>query len=94
MAQMKLKRAGGLTKILILTLLMCATVAVLGVKGQLEQLKLQQQTLQQQANILAAENKKLEEILNNSDSPETLEQVARESGLVKQGEIVFEDIAR
>lgn len=38
-------------------------------------------------------NQQLEDAIENSDDPETLERVAREKGYVKEGETLYIDVA-
>ncbi len=38
-------------------------------------------------------NQQLQEAIDNSDDPDTLERVARERGYVKQGETLYSDVA-
>ena len=53
----------------------------------------QQQTVSQQVEDQRLANQELQEAIDNSDDPETLERVARERGYVKQGETLYSDVA-
>ena len=88
---MKLKRAGFLTKIVVLALLIYMATSLLDLRGQIQTAQVQRDTLARQDQRL--ENQELEAAIENSDDPEMLEQVAREKGHVKQDEIVYIDVA-
>ena len=89
---MKLKRAGFLTKIVVLALLIYMATSLLDLRGQI-QTAVQRDTLARQVSDQRLENQELEAAIENSDDPEMLEQVAREKGHVKQDEIVYIDVA-
>ena len=55
--------------------------------------KEQQQTVSQQVEDQRLANQELQEAIDNSDDPETMERVARERGYVKQGETLYSDVA-
>ena len=81
---MKLKRAGFLTKIVVLALLIYMATSLLDLRGQIQTAQVQRDTLARQVS---------DQRIENSDDPEMLEQVAREKGHVKQDEIVYIDVA-
>ena len=85
---MKLKRAGFLTKIVVLALLIYMATSLLDLRGQIQTAQVQRDTLARQVSDQRLENQELEAAIENSDDPEMLEQVAREKGHVKQDEIV------
>ena len=85
---MKLKRAGFLTKIVVLALLIYMATSLLDLRGQIQTAQVQRDTLARQVS-----DQELEAAIENSDDPEMLEQVAREKGHVKQDEIVYIDVA-
>ena len=85
---MKLKRAGFLTKIVVLALLIYMATSLLDLRGQIQTAQVQRDTLARQVS-----DQRLEAAIENSDDPEMLEQVAREKGHVKQDEIVYIDVA-
>ena len=88
---MKLKRAGFLTKIVVLALLIYMATSLLDLRGQIQTAQVQRDTLARQVSDQRLENQELEAAIENSDDPEMLEQVAREKGHVKQDEIVYID---
>lgn len=90
---MKLKRAGFLTKIVVLALLIYMATSLLDLRGQIQTAQVQRDTLARQVSDQRQENQELEAAIENSDDPEMLEQVAREKGHVKQDEIVYIDVA-
>ena len=90
---MKLKRAGFLTKIVVLALLIYMATSLLDLRGQIQTAQVQRDTLARQVSDQRLENQELEAPIENSDDPEMLEQVAREKGHVKQDEIVCIDVA-
>ena len=90
---MKLKRAGFLTKIVVLALLIYMATSLLDLRGQIQPAQVQRDTLARQVSDQRLENQELEAAIENSDDPEMLEQVAREKGHVKQDEIVYIDVA-
>ena len=49
--------------------------------------------LEQQVEEQRLANQQLEDAIENSDDPETLERVAREKGYVKEGETLYIDVA-
>ena len=79
---MKLKRAGFLTKIVVLALLIYMATSLLDLRGQIQTAQVQRDTLARQVSDQRLENQELEAAIENSDDPEMLEQVAREKGHV------------
>lgn len=90
---MRLKRTGILTKVVIVVLLVYLATSLLDLRGQIQNTKEQQQTVSQQVEDQRLANQELQEAIDNSDAPETLERVARERGYVKQGETLYSDVA-
>lgn len=89
---MKTKRAGFLTKIVILALLIYMATSLLDLRGQIQSTQEQRDTLSQEVASQRLENQALAEAIEHSDDPEMLEQVARQKGYVKQDEILFYDV--
>lgn len=89
---MKTKRAGFLTKIVILALLIYMATSLLDLRGQIQSTQEQRDTLSQEVASQRLENQVLAEAIEHSDDPEMLEQVARQKGYVKQDEILFYDV--
>ena len=86
---MRLKRAGLLTKLVIVVLLVYLATSLLDLRGQIQSVQEERDTLEQQVEA----NQQLEDAIENSDDPETLERVAREKGYVKEGETLYIDVA-
>lgn len=90
---MQFKRAGLVTKVVIVVLMIYMTISLLDLRTQI-------QTAQDQKDILAAQvaaqkldNQQLTEAIENSDDPAMLESVARDKGYVKPGETLYVDVA-
>ena len=90
---MKLKRAGFLTKIVVLALLIYMATSLLDLRGQIQTAQVQRDTLARQVSDQRLENQELSEAIESSDDPDMLEQVAREKGYVKQNEVLYDDVA-
>lgn len=90
---MRFKRAGFLTKIVVLALLIYMATSLLDLRGQIQATQSQRDTLVQQVADQRLENQALAEAIEHSEDPEMLEQVAREKGYVKQDEILIFDVA-
>lgn len=90
---MKFKRAGFLTKIVVLGLLIYFATSLLNLWGDIQGVRAQRDELQQQVTDQRLENQELQQAIENSDDPAMLEQVARDKGYVKQGEEIYIDIA-
>lgn len=90
---MRLKRTGLLTKVVIVVLLVYLATSLLDLRGQIQDTQQQQQALSQQVEDQRLANQQLQEAIENSDDPDTLERVAREKGYVKQGETLYSDVA-
>ncbi len=87
---MRVKRAGLLTKIVILALLIVVAVSLLELNGRVEQARADKESLARQVAMQAQTNADLSAAIENSDDPSWMEKVARDKlGLVKQGEIIF-----
>lgn len=90
---MRFKRAGFLTKIVVLALLIYMATTLLELRGQIQTTQVQRDALAQQVAGQQAKNQELADAIQNKDDPETLERVAREKGYVKQNEVLFFDVA-
>lgn len=90
---MRFKRAGFLTKIVVLALLIYMATSLLDLRGQIQATQGQRDALAQQVADQQLENQELADAVEHSDDPDMLEQVAREKGYVKQGEILYFDVA-
>jgi len=90
----KLKKAGFLTKIIILALLVVSAVALLELRGQITSAQEDRQLLQRQLEEQQQVNSELSDALEDSDDPERQAEIARDKlGLVQPGErvIIFTD---
>jgi len=90
---MKLKRAGLVTKIVILALIVYAGVTLVSLKQQAEGVQAKRDELQQLVDKAHQENSELQYDIEHSTDPEIIEDVVRDNiGLVKPGEIIFYDV--
>ena len=87
------KRAGFLTKIVVLGLLIYMATSLLDLRGKILDIQLQRDELAEQVTDQQLENRKLADAIANSSDPDMLEQVARDRGYVEQNEILFVDVA-
>ena len=90
---MTLKRAGFLTKIVVLVLLIHMAVSLLDLRGKIQDVQTQRDVLSRQVTDQRLENQKLEEAIANSGDSDMLERVARDRGYVEQDETLFIDVA-
>ena len=90
---MRFKRAGFLTKIIVLALLIYMATSLLDLRGRIQGVDEMRSALAQQVADQQLENQALSDAIEHSDDPEMLEQVARDRGLVKQGEELYVDVA-
>lgn len=90
---MRFKRAGFLTKLVIVVLLIYMATSLLDLRGKIQTTLQEQEALAQQVEDQTLANQQLQEAIENSDDPDTLERVAREKGYVKEGETLYIDVA-
>ena len=90
---MEFKRAGFLTKIVVLALLIYMATALLDLRGKIQEVQVQRDELAQQVTDQQLENQRLADAIANSDDPEVQERVARDRGYVEQRETLFIDVA-
>ena len=90
---MRFKRAGFLTKLVVLALLIYMATSLLDLRGRIQDVDEMRSALAQQVADQQLENQALADAIEHSDDPEMLEQVARDRGLVKQGEELYVDVA-
>lgn len=89
---MKFKRAGMMTKILILALLVVTAVTYLNLQGELGELTQRRAVMEDQNARKRQENEALAAAIAEKDDPQRIAAVARERlGYVAPGEIVFYD---
>ena len=90
---MTFKRAGFLTKLVVLALLIYMAITLLDLRGKIQGVQAQRDSLARQVTSQQLENQKLADAIANSDDPEMLEQVARDRGYVEENETLFIDVA-
>lgn len=91
---MKMKKAGLLTKLVVLALLIATATTMLNLRAQLTEAAVQQQELTDRVDRQKQENDALTAAIEDSDDPQRVEAIAREKlGLVVPGEIIFYDAA-
>ena len=71
---MRFKRAGFLTKIVVLALLIYMVTSLLDLRGQIQSVQDERDGLAQQVTAQQLENQKLADAIAHSDDPEMLEQ--------------------
>ena len=87
---MHVKRAGLLTKLLILVLLVAVASSLLELSNRLDQAQAQKDALTQQVAAQEQTNADLVDAIEHSDDLDRITDVAREKlGLVAPGEIIF-----
>ena len=87
---MRVARAGLLTKILILVLLIGVAISLLELNSRMDQAQAQKEALTKQVAVQTQTNADLADAIEHSDDLDRIEDVDREKlGLVKPGEIIF-----
>ena len=86
---MQIKKAGFLTKIVVLALLIYLATSLLNLRAQLQVHLEQRDALSGQVEQLAQENTRLADAIENKDDPDVLEAVARDKGFAKADEKLF-----
>ena len=90
---MTFKRAGFLTKIVVLVLLIYMALSLIDIRGKIQGVQTQRDDLARQVTDQRLENQKLADAIANSGDPEMQEQVARDRGYVEKDETLFIDVA-
>jgi len=90
---MTFKRAGFLTKLVVLVLLIYMAVTLLDMRGKIQSVQAERDDLARQVTSQQLENQKLADAIANKDDPEMMERVARDRGYVEEGETLFIDVA-
>lgn len=91
---MRFKKAGFLTKLLILVMLVYAVYNIIDVRSNIVEARQSLTSLTQQVEDAQQVNARLNYEIEHKDDPETIEQIARAKlGLVKPGEKIFYDIS-
>lgn len=87
---MRIKKAGLLTKLVVLILLAGIATSLLELNSRLQDALAQKEDLARQVTDQRQTNADLADAIENSDDPERIADVARERlGLVAPGEIIF-----
>ena len=90
---MRFKKSSLLTKILILVMVIYATVTLVSLQNQVTVREAEAARLQTRIEEARQENLRLEQAIDNLDTDEGVEAVARQKlGLVAPGEIVYYDV--
>lgn len=90
---MRFTRSSLVTKILIFVLVAYAAVTLVSLQSQLQEKNAEADALAGEITAMEQENQRLEQAIENLDSDEGVEAVARQKlGLVKKNEIVFYDV--
>lgn len=90
---MRFTRSSLVTKILVLVLVIYAAVTLVSLQGQLQEKNAEADALAGQVTAIEQENQRLEQAIENLDTDEGVEAVARQKlGLVKKNETVFYDV--
>ena len=90
---MKFKRSSFLIKMIILILVVYATITLVSLQTQIGQKRQQAEGLSTTIAETEQENQRLQEALDQVDTDEGVTEIARQKlGLVKDGEIVFNDV--
>ena len=90
---MRFKRAGFMTKLVILLLLIYMAISLLDLRGKIQGIDEIRDALARQVADQQLENQMLADAIEHSEDPDMLEQVARDRGLVKAGEELYVDVA-
>ena len=87
---MRTKKAGLVTKLVVLALLIGLSVTLLDMRSQLQKAQSQKTALEHQVQAQAQINADLRDAVQNKDDPQRQEDIARNAlGLVKPGEIIL-----
>ena len=90
---MRFKRAGILTIIVILAIVVYVGSELVSLKAQVTGSRSQRDELQAQVDEIQQTNAELEYAIRHKDDPDTLEDIARNKlGLVRPGEKIFYDV--
>ena len=90
---MRFKRAGFLTKIVVLALLLFTATTMLGMRGKIQAAQSEVDQLSQQVADQTQKNAELSDAIEHSDDPDVIQSVARSKGYVAPGEKIFVDAA-
>lgn len=86
------KRAGLLTKIVVLVLLIVISISLLNLRSRLASAESARDSLQQLVDEQIQYNAALQDDIDHSDDPDVILEVAKEKlGLVNEDEVIFYD---
>ena len=92
---MRFKRTSLLMKLVILALVVYSTFAIVTLQNKVMEKRAEAEILQTQIDTEKQENFRLEQAIDNLDTQEGIEAVARQKlGMVSRGEIVFYDVGQ
>lgn len=92
---MKMKRAGAGTKVLILVLLVAAVTTLLSMRTQLADAQSERDALRAQVQAQVERNSALTDAIAHSDDPEYIANIARNRlGLLESDELRFVDTSK
>lgn len=90
---MKFKKSSFLIKLIILSLVVYATVTLVSLQSQIAAKRAEADALGDAITSVEQENQRLQESIDNIDTDEGVEEIARNKlGLVAPGEVIFEDV--
>ena len=90
---MKLKKAGLITKIVILAIVAYMALSLVGMRGQVAAARTERDRMEEQVKNLSAANAAVKYEIEHNGETETIESIARDKlGLVLPGETVYYDI--
>ena len=90
---MQFKRAGIVTKIVIMVLMVYMAISLLTLRTQIQSAQKERDNLTGLVAAQRVDNQQLAEAIENCDDPEMLESVARDNGYVMPGEALYVDVA-
>ncbi len=86
---MRTKKAGFITKLVVLALLIGLSITLLDMRAQLQDAQAQRAELESRVQAQTQVNADLSDAVQNKDDPQRQEDIARDAlGLVKPGEII------
>lgn len=88
----KTKRAGLMTKLVVLAILIAVSISLLNLRSRINSAESARAQLQSQVDEQTQRNAALEDDIANSDDPDVILEVAKEKlGLVNNEEVIFYD---
>lgn len=90
---MRVKKAGLMTKLVVLILLVYMAITLLNLRTQVQAAQAELDALTSQVTAQTQQNAELADAIANSDDPAVLERVARDRGFVMEGERIMVDVA-